>query len=343
MKKLFFCLQGIVCIGFLYLSTASIAMTEYTIPFSQREEVHAFIRMMVNDYQFDEKNLDAIFNQVKIQPDILATMEKPAETWTWGKYQQFFITPARIQGGVDFWNQHAKTLAAIEKKDGVPANVIVAIIGVETFYGKVQGNYRVLDALTTLAFEYPKRQAFFQNELKNYLLLARENQLDVYNILGSYAGAIGPGQFMPSAYRTYAIDYNKNGRADLRNDTNDVLASVSNYLAKHGWCPEEVIATKAHVKGLSYRKIKANVLMPTYTLAQLKKNGISPHATSKYHYTPSTKSNFMQLEDDENHTEYWLGFHNFYVLSQYNPRINYTMAVYQLAEAIKQARTLNKH
>lgn len=326
---------------FIFFCCITSIFASYDIPFSQRPDVHVFIKKMVTEYDFNEQNLDNIFNQVKLQPAILDIMEKPAETWTWGKYQKFLITPARIQAGIDFWNQHSKTLAAIEKKDGVPASVIVAIIGVETFYGKIQGNYRVLDALATLSFEYPKRKAFFQNELKDYLLLARENQLDVFNMLGSYAGAIGPGQFMPSSYRIYAIDYSQRGVADLRNDTNDVIASIGNFLSKHGWCRGEVIATKAHIKGTRYEKLKTNQLTPTYTLLQLKINGVTPRY--KRNYSKNARANLMILEDNDADMEYWLGFHNFYVISRYNPRINYTMAVYQLAEAIKHARTLNKH
>jgi membrane-bound lytic murein transglycosylase B len=330
--------KGIGIISLLLFSVSTLGLEQ--IPFSQRQDVHQFIQKMVKDYNFDEKNLNDIFNHVEIKPDIIVIMDKPAETWTWGKYQHYLITPARIQGGVDFWNKNAKTLAKVEKDTGVPANIIIAIIGIETFYGKNQGNYRVLDALATLAFEYPKRKVFFQNELKDYLLLARENQYDVMNLLGSYAGAIGQGQFMPSSYRQYAIHYyEKNGAPDLRNDANDVIASVANYLEKHGWSKNEPIAVRASVNGTRFKQLHANQLKPNYSYKMIKTYGVLP--LTKIAYQDNVKMSFIILEKEDNKNEYWLTFHNFYVISRYNPRINYTMAVYQLSEGIKRARTLN--
>lgn len=328
-KRIMIVLVSCLCIFSSAYSTQS---------FSQRQDVQQFINMMVKNYNFDKKNLEKIFDNVQIQTSILKTMEKPAEAWPWYKYQQFFITPSRISQGVDFWNQHAKTLKEIETKEGVPASVIVAIVGVETFYGQNQGNYRVLDALTTLAFVYPKRKAFFQNELKEYLLLARENQFDVKSMLGSYAGAIGQAQFMPSSYRNYAIDYRNTGVKDLRGDTDDVIASVGNYLKQHGWQANNQIASRAIVKGQAYQRITSNLLQPKYNLKQLAALGIYPQTNAPL----ATRATFLALEG-KNDTEYWLGYDNFYVISRYNPRVNYTMAVYQLSESIKNARKLNSH
>lgn len=306
--------------------------------FSQRKDVQKFIKMMVTKYHFKKSNLEDIFDQVQIQPAILKIMARPAEKWDWYKYQEFFITTDRINSGVNFWNDHAKTLSIIEKRDHIPASVIVAIIGVETFYGQNQGSYRVLDSLTTLAFEYPKRAKFFQSELKEYLLLARENQFNVTSMLGSYAGAIGQGQFMPSSYRSYAIDYNGKGESDLRNDTDDVIASVGNYLKEHGWDKDKPIAVEATVTGSKYKKLRKNTLKPRYSLGFLKKYGVVPVTP----YNNKLKTNFMILNGAKT-PQYWLGFHNFYVISRYNPRINYAMAVYQLSVAISKARTLNSH
>lgn len=321
---------------FLLLTTFALATTANVQPrkFSQRPDVHKFILMMVHNYHFNEKELNKLFDKVVIQQKILETMAKPAETWPWYKYQSFFITQDRINGGVEFWNKHAQTLKEVETNDGVPADVIVAIIGVETFYGKNQGNYRVLDSLATLAFNYPKRKAFFQEELKEYLLLARDNQFDPTHILGSYAGAIGQGQFMPSSYRNYAIDYRNTGVKDLRNDTDDVIASIGNYLKQHGWDKGQPVAVKAQINGSSYKKLKADQLKPNYTISYLKTLGVTPVSG---HYPSSAKTNFMCLEG-KTAGENWLGFYNFYVISSYNPRINYTMAVYQLSEAIRQGR-----
>ena len=318
-------------------ATTKIASTDKT-QFSQRKDVQKFIDMMVTKYHFKKSNLEDIFDQVQIQPAILKIMARPAEKWDWYKYQKFFITTERINGGVNFWNEHAKTLGIIEKRDHIPASVIVAIIGVETSYGQNQGSYRVLDSLTTLAFEYPKRQKFFQSELKEYLLLARENQFNVTSILGSYAGAIGQGQFMPSSYRSYAIDYNGKGESDLRNDTDDVIASVGNYLKEHGWDKDKPIAVAANVSGSKYKQLRKNTLKPRYSLIFLKKYGVVPVTP----YNDKLKTNFMILNGAKA-PQYWLGFHNFYVISRYNPRINYAMAVYQLSVAINQARTLNSH
>lgn len=302
--------------------------------FNQRPDVQRFINMMVTKYHFDRKYLNELFAQVKPQPQIITGMSRTAETLPWYKYENIFITQQRINQGVDFWNHHAETLAKVQDKDGVPASIIVAIIGVETYYGQNQGNYRVIDSLATLAFDYPKRASFFQSELKDYLLLVRENHFDARSILGSYAGAIGQAQFMPSSYRNYAIDYRNNGRKDLRRDADDVIASVSNYFKQFGWQRNQAIVLTATVKGKNYQQLPMNQLKPNRSIIDLKKAGVFT-TTSIPNQTPAS---FICLATSPNQYGYWLGMHNFYVLSRYNPRINYAMAVFTLSQALEAKR-----
>lgn len=302
--------------------------------FNQRPDVQRFINMMVVKYHFDRSYLNQLFAQVKPQPQIVAGMSRTAETLPWYRYQAIFITPQRINQGIIFWNEHAETLAKIQEKDGVPASIIVAIIGVETSYGQNQGNYRVIDTLATLAFDYPQRADFFQSELKNYLLLVRENHFDATSILGSYAGAIGQAQFMPSSYRNYAIDYRNTGSKDLRHDSDDVIASVGNYFKQFGWQRNALIAMPAKVKGVNYQQLPINELKPNRTIFMLKQAGVIPSQP----ISPQTEASLLCLDMSQSQTNYWLGFHNFYVLSRYNPRLNYAMAVFTLSQALEQKR-----
>jgi len=294
--------------------------------------------MMVVKYHFDRTYLNQLFAEVKPQPQIVKGMSRTAEHLPWYRYQAIFITPQRIDQGIAFWNKHAETLSKVQEKDGVPASIIVAIIGVETYYGQNQGNYRVIDSLATLAFDYPPRAAFFQSELKNYLLLVRENHFDARSILGSYAGAIGQAQFMPSSYRNYAIDYRETGSKDLRHDADDVIASVSNYFKQYGWQRGQMIAMPATVKGSAYQKLPINHLKPNKNIQALLQAGVKPSQSLPL----AVQASLLCLEVRPNQQQFWLGFHNFYVLSRYNPRLNYAMAVFTLSQALEQKRNFCK-
>ncbi len=299
--------------------------------FAQRADVQQFIQMMVKNYGFNQAQLVKLFSQVKEQPAIVKGMTKTKEHLPWYKYRQLFITDKRINEGVAFWKQHQKTLHDVAAKDGVDPSVIIAILGVETSYGKNQGGHRVIDSLSTLAFNYPSRAKFFQNELKEYLLFTREQHVDPLKVRGSYAGAIGLPQFMPSTYRVYAVDFAKTGKSDIFTNPDDVIASVSNYLKLHGWQTQQPVASLCSVKGKTYQKLPKQKLKPEMTLSQLAKYGINPDLR----YSPSAKATFMALDMPNDKQEYWVGFNNFYVITRYNPRINYAMAVYQLSQEIK--------
>ena len=213
-----------------------ISLCCYTTPLTaETGNVKSFIKEMVDEYQFDKHYLTQLFNQTKIRNSILKAIARPSEQKPWYQYRRIFITDKRIQGGVDFWHQYAEPLKKAQEHYGVPTEIIIAIIGVETIYGSYTGNYKVLDALTTLSFHYPQRADFFREELKAFLLLTREEHLDPLKLKGSYAGAIGIGQFMPSSYRTYAVDFNHDGQRNLWSDVTDVIGSVAHYLEQHDW------------------------------------------------------------------------------------------------------------
>ncbi|HEY8096241.1 MAG TPA: lytic murein transglycosylase B, partial [Methylobacter sp.] len=206
------------------------------------EPVHAFIEQMVAKHQFDESELDDLFATVEIKPDILKRIASPSEGLPWYKYRKIFLTDARIDAGVQFWRDNAPALAAAEKQYGVPPEIIIAILGVETLFGKNTGNHRVIDALSTLGFAYPPRSKFFLSELENFLLLCRDEHINPADPMGSYAGAMGMPQFMPSSFRSYAVDFDNDNRRDIWHDSSDVIASVANYFAKHHWQKGQAIA-----------------------------------------------------------------------------------------------------
>ncbi len=317
-------------------STAKSATAEK--PFSQRKDVKQFIDMMVKKYHFDRQELVTLFNRIHIQPAVIHSIKHPAEKANWHRYERIFMTPKRINEGVQFWQQHEKTLTKAEKEYGVPASIIVAIIGVETYYGERQGTYPVFDALATLAFGYEARAPFFKSELKEYLLLSRENQLDPGALLGSYAGAMGAPQFMPSSYRHYAVDYSGSGSKNLQDDYEDVIGSVANYLKQKGWHANMPIATRATVTNPKPQSLQTTSLKPTASLKALAKQGVKPIKP----YPSTYDAKFIILEGGKK-PQYWLGFHNFYVITRYNASVNYAMAVYQLSRELNKARKKQHH
>ncbi len=236
-----------------------------------------------------------------------------------------------MQAGLEFWRANSEALARAEKQYSVPANIIVAIIGVETLYGKHQGNYRVLDALSTLAFNYPKRSAFFTKELSEYLLLCREQHVPPTQYLGSYAGAIGKPQFMPSSYRYYAADFNGHAKIDLMNDDSAVIASVANYFHKHGWEMNQGIAQPASVEGSSYKKFNTDNKTAAYNVQQLEAAGIKPLTAAA---NAPSRVGLIELITQTGQ-EFWLAYPNFYVITRYNSSPQYAMAVYLFSQQLK--------
>ena len=221
-------------------------------PLARRADVQAFIREMAARHGFNAARLQAVFGRAYAKPDIIAAMSRPAEAKPWYAYRPIFVNPKRIQGGVAFWRANEAALARAEQAFGVPPEIVVAIIGVETQYGGNMGKYRVLEALSTLAFDYPRRADYFRKELENFLLLTRAEGIDPLTPRGSYAGAMGYGQFMPGSFRSYAVDFDGDGHRDLWRNPRDAIGSVANYFKKHGWRTGEPVAVPARVSGAAY-------------------------------------------------------------------------------------------
>lgn len=297
-----------------------------------------FIDKMATEHQFDRTELNKLFQEVEIKEGILKAMSAPAEGMPWYKYRKIFLTDARIDGGVKFWQDNEQTLKTVQQQTGVPAEVIVAIIGVETSYGGNTGNYRVIDALSTLGFAYPKRSQFFLSELEHFLLLCREQQMDPLQPTGSYAGAMGLPQFMPSSYRTYAADFEGDHKQDIWNNPADVIASVANYFVKHHWQPGQAIAFPVNVSGTAYRSLLNRELKPDTTVTRLKSLKISPPAT----LADSVPVKLLEFEM-ENGAQHWIGLQNFYVITRYNHSPLYAMAVFQLSQAILDKKSGRDH
>lgn len=300
-------------------------------PLGRRADVQAFIRGMAARHKFDPARLQAAFGRAYAKPDIIAAMDRPAEAKPWFAYRTIFINSKRIQGGVEFWRTHRAALARAEQVFGVPPEYVVAIIGVETQYGGNMGKYRVLEALSTLAFNYPRRADYFRKELENFLLLTRAEGIDPLAPRGSYAGAMGYGQFMPSSFRSYAVDFDGDGHRDLWRNPRDAIGSVANYFAKHGWRAGQPVAAPARVDGSSYPAlVSRKVSQPKYSVASLQSRGV-------FAQTPVSDSRaalLLELQGQEG-PEYWLGFDNFYVITRYNSSQLYAMAVHQLAQEIR--------
>jgi len=298
----------------------------------QKPAAQQFITAMVKDYGFDRQALSLSLQEAVYQPQIIDSMEKPYEKKAWDIYKAIFLTPKRLNAGLAFWQKNKDTLIRAEKEYGVPADIITAIIGVETLYGEYMGNYRVLDALTTLAFYYPKRTPFFTKELQEYLLLCREHQVNPNSYKGSYAGAIGKPQFMPSSYRFYAVDFAGHGRRDLINEDQDVIGSVANYLQKNGWKPNPFVAQMVTLKGTQYKHFEMNTRQANYPLRTLEAAGVTPlHTPPK---TAPEKAGLIQLETTTG-IEYWLAYPNFYVITRYNTSPQYALAVYLFSQQLR--------
>jgi len=272
----------------------------------------------------------ALLDQAERKQSILDAISRPAEkTKPWYDYRKIFLTDKRALEGVAFAQQNAETLAKVSDQTGVPASVITAIIGVETFYGRITGSYRVIDALATLAFDYPKRSPFFTRELQNFLVLAYESGKDPLALKGSYAGAMGYGQFMPSSYRAYAVDYDGDGVADIWTNADDAIASVANYFLRHGWEPGAPVIVPANYDGDS-SEIFAGGLKPEKTVGELAEEGFAPRSATDI----SLVATPLRLEGSEGY-EYWLCLENFYVITRYNHSAMYALSVWQLSQEIE--------
>lgn len=298
-----------------------------------RDDVRAFIATAQQEHGLDPDTVRAILELARIQPPIIEAISRPAErVRPWHEYRGIFMTEARIAAGVEFWEAHREQLERIAAETGVPPEMIVGIIGVETFYGRIIGRYRVLDALATLAFEYPPRSAFFSRELAQFLLLVGEQDLEIETPVGSYAGAMGLPQFIPSSYRAYAVDGDGDGRIDLWNSTDDILASVAGYFRAHGWRRDEPVVVPAAADGRDPADLADQGLKPATTVGALRAAGVTLPAPAPA--DPAAAAGLFVLEHEEG-PRYWAGFHNFYVITRYNRSLMYALAVHQLGEAIR--------
>ncbi|MEP2026354.1 MAG: lytic murein transglycosylase B [Reichenbachiella sp.] len=296
--------------------------------------VNDFIRNVAFQQKRPLKEVEAIINQAEYQSDIIEKMSRPAEkTMTWERYRNIFMKQERIEAGVDFWVTNEKVLNDVSTLTGVSIEAILGVIGVETYFGQRMGNYRVLDALYTLAFGYPRRSSFFKAELSKYLELCEKEGLDPLTIKGSYAGAMGYGQFMPSSYLAYAKSYDSESGADLVNQADDAIASVANYLKVHRWEKGGLVAVEVkksqNAASLAKQKVK-----PANSVDYYIQKGYEPKET----INSSELASLQVMDKEDGSEEYWMTFKNFYVITRYNHSPLYALAVFQLGEAIKSAR-----
>ena len=321
------------------------------VHFSQWKEVAEFIDQMVARHGFDKPQLEKTFDQARLVESAIQLIKPapPGRPKNWKAYRARFVEPGRIDAGIAFWDTYADALDKAERQYGVPAEIIVGLIGVETIYGRNTGNFRVMDALTTLAFAYPDtptrlaRMAFFRTELENILLLSRDSVQDPFSFKGSYAGAIGLPQFMPGSIRSYAVDFDGDGKIDLLASPVDAIGSIANYLSMHGWkkglptaFPATLVITETHTDKPADKLSLAlsQGLKANYSLAELK-----PLATTASVEAPEhLLYGLVDLQNGNDATEYWLATDNFFAITQYNRSYFYAMSVIDLGKIIAQAR-----
>ncbi len=297
---------------------------------TSRPDVKRFIDRMVETHSYDRGRLESVLAEAESKESILEAISRPAEkTLEWHDYRGIFLTRERIDAGVAFWKEHADELQRISAETGVPIEILVGIIGVETYFGRITGNYRVLDALATLAFDYPPRARFFAGELEQFLLLIREEGMEATSATGSYAGAMGRPQFMPSSYRAYAVDSTQDGKRDIWSNWADVIGSVANYFVRHGWIAGQPIVTSATLGSQWQGSPPENKLAPEETVTSLSHQGVM----FSTNLPGDAKSQLITLLGDDGE-EYWVGFHNFFVITRYNRSVMYALAVHQLGQEI---------
>jgi membrane-bound lytic murein transglycosylase B len=303
----------------------------------KRPEVKDFIEHMADTSSFKKRQLRKLLKAAQSQPAIIEAMDRPAEkAKPWFEYRPIFVTEKRIREGTDFWIAHRQALDQASVRSGVAPEYLAAILGVETFYGRLTGSYRVLDALATLAFDYPARAKFFRDELEQFLLLTRDLNLDPLKVKGSYAGAMGAPQFMPSNYRRYAVDAEADGRIDLWGNWPDVCASVGNYLKEHGWNAGEPVLSEASVAPDKTADLDGRKLALSETVGSLHTKGVS------FDSSLADDAPALLIAADEADGVHWrVGYNNFYVITRYNHSALYAMAVFELAAAVKQSVLLN--
>jgi len=323
----------------LFLALLACASAAAQASYDGRPEVEAFVRDLVERHGFVESELQRVFSRAQRVEPVLEAIARPAErVRTWEDYRALLISERRIAEGVEFWKKNRRTLERAEKKYGVPCEIIAAIIGVETFYGRNTGNWRVVDALTTLAFDYPPRARFFRSELEQFLLMARDAGTDVFSTRGSYAGAMGIPQFMPSSARRYAVDFDGDGSIDLQRSRADAIGSVANFLKVHGWQHGADVLLDARVGGEAWRALAGGGFEPRHPASALREAGVefdSPQPAGAH-------LALIELANGERPSEVRVGLRNFYVITRYNRSALYAAAVADLAKALRRAYDLGK-
>ena len=307
--------------------------------YSERPEVQAYVDELVQEHGFARDELLTLFSDAQRKQSILDAIARPAERrLKWHEYRDIFVQDTRINQGLAFWGENREALAAAEEAYGVPPEYVVAIIGVETRYGRVTGSYRVVDSLATLAFDYPPRSKFFRGELTEMLLLAREERVNPRSLKGSYAGAMGYGQFIPSSYRAYAVDFDEDGQRDIWENTTDAIGSVANYFKRHGWEPGATVVLPGSLAASdtsALDELANKSLNLNQTLGQLRSLGLD--VATGPDLGADTKAALFRMEA-EDQIEYWVALKNFYVITRYNRSRLYALAVHQLSQAIRERR-----
>ena len=331
LKKIFY----VASLGVLNtLAPAALAQQEIPPSDATEAEKSAFIETLATKHNLDPEYLMALLATAERSDEVLASVQRPWEARPWYEYHGIFLTERRVEQGVKFWREHEQALQRAEQTYGVPIELIVAIIGVETFYGQYMGNHRVLDALYSLAFYYPPRQTFFRSELAEFIRLTDAEQLDIQDVKGSYAGAMGYGQFISSSYRAYAVDFDGDGTRNLLSNPVDAIGSVANYFARHNWQRGQPVAVPAwpnRVENVA-ELTSGDGQRLTHTIAQLREAGVD-FITQMPDDTPARLFEFEQQKG----ASYWVGLPNFYSITRYNHSPLYAMAVYMLSQDIRHA------
>ena len=314
-----------LAVAWVALPWATASAQDYT----ERPEVRAFIDEMVARHGFLEGELRGVFAKVqRVEPALQSVL--PEKQPTWAEFRERFLNDKRIAAGLEFWRANRASLERAEREYGVAPQFVVAIIGVETYYGRHPGRYRVVDALTTLAFDYPARAPFFRSELEQYLLFVRASGVDVFSVKGSYAGAIGIPQFMPGSARRYAVDFDGDGKIDLLGNAADAIGSVANFLNRHGWRPGEEAQLRVTASGDAWRAYADGSVLPKHPVAELAKAGLQTELPPS---GASARAAVVDLDGDVR-----LGLQNFYVITRYNRSALYAGAVADLAQALAQRK-----
>jgi membrane-bound lytic murein transglycosylase B len=312
---------------FLLLLIPSFHLSGYDFEHPKYELIQ---KALVEEHNFSAEEIKLIIGQAEKQQKIIDSMNSPAEfTWTWDRYRKLFIEPKRIKNGKLFIKKNLETLERAEAQFGVPKEVITAILGVETRYGKIMGSYRVLDALSTLSFDYPRRSNFFSQELINLLLLARENNLDIFKLKGSYAGAMGYGQFIPSSYRAYAVDFDNDGSVDLLNSVEDAIGSIGNYLYQHGWRSNYPIIWEVDN---SFEGFNPDSVNNVRKKVNFDRKTMSPKNSIDFNFEGLNTDVLLLSYETDKSTNYFVGTRNFIAITKYNVSHFYAKAVYDLAQ-----------